>query len=33
MGFLSVSDLIQLGMLLITATDLVINIYKILHKK
>lgn len=30
---ISLSDLIQIGMLLVTAADLVINIYKILHKK
>ncbi len=33
MGFLSVSDLIQLGMLLVTAADLVINIVLSLRKK
>ncbi len=30
---ISLSDLIQIGMLLVTAADLVINIYKILQKK
>ncbi len=33
MIFLSVSDLIQLGMLLVTAADLVINIVLSLRKK
>ncbi len=33
MIFLSVSDLIQLGMLLVTAADLMINIVLSLRKK